>query len=115
MNEVEHADHLVGRQAAEQCQTDVAMSLESAEHERDDEHLLVVADVAVVVIPGGQADVEPRVLLDQLAMYRPDLLQLAVRRRQQGVEDLQPEVLLVCRHGVPSFRRFNPRKLPKLF
>lgn len=82
VNEVEYADHLVGRQAAEECQTNVAMSLERAEHERDDEHLLVVADVAVVVIPGAKADIEPGVLLDQLAMYRPDELQLAMRRRQ---------------------------------
>ena len=34
----------------------------SLRHQRDDEHLLVVADVAVVGVPGRQADVEPRVL-----------------------------------------------------
>ena len=96
VDEVEHADDLVRRQAAQHRQPDVAVALEAAQDQRDDEHLLVVADVAMVVVPGRQADVEPRVLLDQLPMHRPDQLQLAVGRRQQRVQDLQPQVLLVC-------------------
>ena len=50
VDEVEHADDLVGRQAAEQGQADVAVSLEGAQDQRDDEHLLVVADVAMIVV-----------------------------------------------------------------
>ena len=73
MDEVEHAHDLVRRQAAQQRQADVAVALEVAEDQRDDEHLLVVADVAVVGVPGRQAHVEARVLLDHVLVDRPDL------------------------------------------
>ena len=102
MDEVEHAHDLVRRQAAQQRQADVAVTFEGAQHQGDDEHLLVVAHVAVVVVPRGQPDVEPRVQLDQVAMNRLDLVELAVRRRQQRVEDFQPQVLFVGRHDVTS-------------
>ncbi len=67
----------------------------------------------MVVVPGGQADVEPRIVLDQIAMDRPDLLQLAVRRRQQRVQDFQPQVLLGGRHDVALLpkRRKKPTQV----
>ena len=109
VDEVEDADDLVGRQPAEQGQPDVPVPLEGAQDQRDDEHLLVVADVAMVVIPGGQPDIEPRVQLDQIAMDRPDLAQLAVGRGQQRVEDIQPQVLLEGHDPLLLIRASHPR------
>jgi aldehyde dehydrogenase (NAD+) len=58
-----------------------------------------LADVAVVVVPGSQPDVEQRVLLDHLAVHRPDRLEVAVRGGEEGVEDVEADVLLVRGHG----------------
>ena len=97
MDEIEYAYDLVRRKAAQHCQTDVTMPLELAEDQCDDEHFLVVAHVAVVGVPGAQADVEARVFRHHFLVDRPDLRQLAVWSRQQRVEELQAQVLLaIC-------------------
>jgi hypothetical protein len=72
---------------------------EIAQGQRDHEHFLVIAHVTVVVVPGGQAHVEARVLFDHLGVQRPDEVELAVRGGQQRVEDFQAQVLLGGRHG----------------
>ncbi len=106
MDEIEHAQDLVRRKAAQHRQADVTMPLEFAEDQCDDEHFLVVAHVAVVGVPGAQANVEARVLRHHVLVDRPDLRQLAVWSRQQRVQEFQAQVLLaicVCRsHGVNS-------------
>ena len=73
VDEVEHAHDLVRRQAAKQRQADVAVAFECAQHQGDDEHLLVIAHVAMVVVPRREPHVEPRVELDQVAVNRVDL------------------------------------------
>ena len=108
MNEVEHADHLVWRQAAQDRQADISVAFECAQHQGDDEHLLVVAHVAVVVVPCRQPHVEPRIELDQIPMDRVDLIELAMRRREQRVQDFQPQVLFAGCHDVTSFMLMAP-------
>ena len=74
------------------------MTFEIAQGQGDDEHLLVVAHVAVVVVPGCQANVETRVLLDHLRMDGPDFLQPPVGRCQERVQDGQAQILFVAGH-----------------
>jgi len=70
----------------------------------------VVADVALGEVPGCEPDVEPRIGANHLGVNRVDLVELAVRRRQQRVKQPQTEVLFVIemnlRHGTPL--SFNP-------
>ena len=65
------------------------MAGEVAQRQRDDEHLLVVAHVAVVGVPRREADVETRVLVHQIRVNQPDAVQLTVWRRQQRVQDVE--------------------------
>ena len=93
VNEVHNAHHLVRRHLPQQGQPHVAVSFEIGQGQRHDEHFLVVAYVPAVGIPGGQADVEPGVARNQIAMHRPDLRQLTVRRGEERVENLQTQIL----------------------
>src|SRR5207253_1492581 len=95
MDEVEHAHDLVRRQGAEHRQTDIAMSLEIAEDQRDDEHFLVIAHVAVVGVPGTQAHVETRIAGDDILVDRPDLVlyQLSYPQVKSGGWDSNPRPL----------------------
>src|SRR5262249_35939 len=107
-------------QAAQHRQAHVAMALEIAEDQRNDEHLLVVADVAVVGIPGAQPHVKARVLRNDVLVDRPDLRQLPVRGRQQRAEGRQAQVLFLLRvawgHGLGCGKdgacKFRKRRLP---
>ena len=62
VDEVEHTNHLVRRQLAQHRQTDFTVADEVAQDQRDREHLLVVAHVAVIGVPCGQTHVEARIL-----------------------------------------------------
>jgi hypothetical protein len=99
VDEVDDAADLVRRQVAEHREADVAVAREVGQRERDDEHLLVVADVAVVAVPRGEAHVEPRVLFHQLGVQRVDEAQLAVRAGEQAVEHRQPQIDFTLRRG----------------
>ena len=81
-DEVDNANHLVRRQVAQHCQAYIAVTREIRQHKVYDEHFLVIANIAVIGVPCGQPNVEPRVLADQVLVHRPDLRQLAVRSRQ---------------------------------
>jgi hypothetical protein len=74
------------------------------------EHFLVIAHVAVVGIPGGQAHVEAGILGDDVLVDRPDLRELPVRRRQKRVKERQTQVLFGvlltgCHGGAPEKMR----------
>ena len=86
LDEVHHAGNLVRRQATQQRQADIAVSLRLREAEADHEHLLVVAHLAVIGVPRGHPDVEARVLRQDFLVQGIECGQVAVRRRQQCVE-----------------------------
>src|SRR5262249_24123577 len=94
---------LVRRKIAEHREAGLAVALEAREREGDDEHLGMVPDVAVLAVPRGEVDVEEGILLHQVGVNGVDLLELAVRRREERVEDLQAEILLGGRHAGHRF------------
>ena len=74
------------------------MAREIRENQAYDEHLFVIANVTVVVVPRRQTNVKPWIFLDQVLVHRPDLTQIPVGRRQQRVENVDTNVLLARVH-----------------
>src|SRR5579883_642429 len=74
MDEINYASDLIGRQRAQQGQANVAVALEGAEDQCNNEHLFVIAYRALVMIPSCQLNVETRILFHELLMDRPNIL-----------------------------------------
>ncbi len=103
LDEVHHARELIRRQATQQRQAHVAMPLRLREAEADHEHLLVVAHLAVVGVPRGQPHIEARILRQDFLVQGIEGSQVAVRCRQQRVEQIHPQVTLGHWLSLPSW------------
>ncbi len=67
------------------------------------EQHLVVAHLPALEVPGREVRVEERVALQRLGVQRRELLELAVRRRQEGVEDLHPHIAFCVHRAVRHY------------
>lgn len=67
--------------------------------QRRHENFFVVADVAMVEVPGRDMPIEERIAIHHLEVKRPNLRQIAVWRRQKRVEELQSNVSFVGHGG----------------
>ncbi len=102
VDEVDDARDLVGRQLAEEREAHVPVAREVGERERGDEDLLVVADLALGEVPGGEPGVEARVALRHLLVERPQGVEVAVGRREERVQDREADVVLGHRASSPG-------------
>mgnify|MGYP001403109210 CR=1 FL=1 len=101
LEEVDHTRDLVGRQLLQHHEAGVAVRADLAREQHRDEYLAVVAHVTVPAVPRGEVTVEDRVLLEHQLVQRLHVLQLAVGRGEEGVQELQAEVHLVLLHDSP--------------
>ena len=96
---IEDARHLEGRQALQQHPAGLTeLGVVAGEQVGHEEHL-VVAHLSRLHVPQSQAAVEERVALQRLRVQRRQLVELAVRRGQEGVEDADAHIALGHRGG----------------
>src|SRR5262249_34162277 len=88
------AGDLVKRQLLKQDPANLAQDRIVEREQVGDEERLVIAHLAPLEVPKRDVPVEERVACQRLAVQRRQLRQLAVRRQQERVQDLDPDVAL---------------------